>query len=98
MAQPDGLVESGNTVLVVEHELKVVAASDWVIDVGDDGGRIGDPRGSGPGVIQPDRPLPRPFAGRFPDHSTLDAGLLDARVTRQPFSSPWPDRCLLQGG
>ena len=44
MAQLDGLVESGNTVLVVEHEMRVVAASDWVIDIGpgagDEGGRI----------------------------------------------------------
>ena len=34
MAQLDGLVESGNTVIVVEHEMRVVAASDWVIDIG----------------------------------------------------------------
>ncbi len=34
MAQLDGLVESGNTVIVVEHEMRVVAASDWVIDMG----------------------------------------------------------------
>ena len=44
MTQLDGLVEAGNTVIVVEHELRVVAASDWVIDIGpgagDEGGRI----------------------------------------------------------
>ncbi len=44
MAQLDGLVESGNTVIVVEHEMKVVAASDWVVDIGpgagDEGGHI----------------------------------------------------------
>ena len=44
LAQLDGLVESGNTVIVVEHEMAVVTASDWVIDVGpgagDEGGRI----------------------------------------------------------
>jgi len=44
MAQLDGLVESGNTVVVVEHEMRVVAASDWVIDIGpaagDEGGRV----------------------------------------------------------
>ncbi|HEY1187728.1 MAG TPA: excinuclease ABC subunit UvrA [Gemmata sp.] len=44
LVQLDGLVGSGNTVVVVEHDLRVVAASDWVIDVGpgagDEGGRI----------------------------------------------------------
>jgi excinuclease ABC subunit A len=34
MKQLDGLVQSGNTVIVVEHEMAVVAASDWVIDIG----------------------------------------------------------------
>jgi excinuclease ABC subunit A len=38
------LVEAGNTVLVVEHNLEVIAAADWVIDMGpeagDGGGRI----------------------------------------------------------
>ncbi len=33
-AQLDGLVESGNTVIVVEHDMRVVAGSDWVIDIG----------------------------------------------------------------
>ena len=44
MAQLEGLVEAGHTVVVVEHDLRVVAGSDWVIDVGpgagDEGGRV----------------------------------------------------------
>ena len=44
MAQLQGLVDAGNTVIVVEHDMRVVAASDWVIDIGpgagDEGGRI----------------------------------------------------------
>jgi excinuclease ABC subunit A len=51
MAQLDGLVSSGNTVIVVEHDMRVVAASDHVIDMGpgagDEGGRVvaaGTPR------------------------------------------------------
>jgi excinuclease ABC subunit A len=44
MAQLQGLVDAGNTVVVVEHEMHVVAQSDWVIDVGpgagEHGGRI----------------------------------------------------------
>lgn len=42
--QLDRLVESGNTVIVVEHDMRVLAASDWVIDIGpgagDEGGRV----------------------------------------------------------
>jgi len=44
MTQLDGLVASGNTVIVVEHDMDIVAASDWVIDIGpgagEDGGLI----------------------------------------------------------
>lgn len=44
MTQLDGLVQSGNTVIVVEHDMRVVAGSDWVIDIGpgagEEGGRI----------------------------------------------------------
>jgi excinuclease ABC subunit A len=44
MTQLDGLVEAGNTVILVEHDMRVVAASDWVIDIGpgagDEGGRV----------------------------------------------------------
>jgi excinuclease ABC subunit A len=39
--QLDGLVESGNTVIVVEHDMRVVAGSDWVIDIGPGAGEEG---------------------------------------------------------
>ncbi|MET3720797.1 MULTISPECIES: excinuclease ABC subunit UvrA [unclassified Arthrobacter] len=41
MAQLHGLVDSGNTVVVVEHEMDVVAGADWVIDLGPSGGDAG---------------------------------------------------------
>jgi excinuclease ABC subunit A len=44
LRQLGGLVDAGNTVIVVEHDMDVVAGSDWVIDMGpgagEDGGRI----------------------------------------------------------
>ncbi len=41
MTQLDGLVNAGNTVIVVEHEMRVVAASDWIVDVGPGAGEAG---------------------------------------------------------
>ena len=41
LAQLDGLVAAGNTVIVVEHEMHVVAHSDWVIDIGPGAGAQG---------------------------------------------------------
>lgn len=35
------LVEDGNTVLVIEHNLDLVKVADWLIDVGPEGGRDG---------------------------------------------------------
>jgi excinuclease ABC subunit A len=44
MRQLNGLVASGNTVIVVEHDMDVIAGSDWIIDIGpgagDEGGKV----------------------------------------------------------
>jgi len=44
LTQLQSLVMAGNTVIVVEHDMRVVASSDWVIDIGpgagEEGGRV----------------------------------------------------------
>src|SRR6195952_3926940 len=37
----NGLVDKGNTVLVIEHNLDVIKVSDWVVDMGPEGGNGG---------------------------------------------------------
>jgi excinuclease ABC subunit A len=41
MAQLNRLVGAGNTVIVVEHDMRVVASSDWVMDIGPGAGEEG---------------------------------------------------------
>jgi excinuclease ABC subunit A len=44
IVQLNRLVDAGNTVIVVEHDMQLIAGSDWVIDIGpgagDEGGKI----------------------------------------------------------
>ena len=41
LAIVDRLVAFGNTVVVIEHNLDVIAAADWIVDLGPEGGKDG---------------------------------------------------------
>jgi excinuclease ABC subunit A len=41
MTQLQGLVDAGNTVVVIEHDMHVIASSDWVLDIGPGAGEEG---------------------------------------------------------
>ncbi|MEU4266769.1 excinuclease ABC subunit UvrA [Streptomyces sp. NPDC026092] len=75
MRRLHGLVDAGHTVVVVEHDMDVVATADWVIDLGPGGGEEG-------GRIVAEGP-PREVAGTA---SSRTAPYLAARLDEQDVS------------
>ena len=68
VTQLDGLVASGNTVIVVEHDMRVVRGSDWVIDIGPGAGEEGGQvvaSGSPSDVALSDESRTAPYLARF---------------------------------
>ncbi len=37
----NALVEQGNSVIIIEHNMEVIKSSDWIIDIGPEGGEHG---------------------------------------------------------
>ena len=60
------LVDNGNTVLVIEHNLDVIKTADWIVDLGPEGGHRGG----------------RVIAEGTPEQVAETAGLRDRRVPR----------------
>ncbi len=67
------LVDAGNTVIVVEHNLDVIQAADWIIDMGPEGG------GAGGQIIAEGTPeqvagVPGSYTGAYLQHILTAAG------------------------
>src|SRR6202158_608195 len=74
------LVETGNTVLVIEHNLEVIKTADWVLDLGPDGG-------DGGGEI---------VAAGTPDEIAQTRASHTGGYFRQILPDPQPDRSSAQ--
>ena len=71
------LVDKGNTVLVIEHNLDVIKTADWIIDMGPEGGSRG-------GMVVAEG-TPEDVAAHPDSHTgQFLAPLLDGRGAKQP--------------
>jgi excinuclease ABC subunit A len=72
-----GLVDKGNTVLVIEHNLDVIKTADWLIDMGPEGGSRG-------GMVVAEG-TPEEVAGVAESHTgSFLAPILEGRGAKQP--------------
>ena len=74
----DRLVDRGNTVIVIEHNLDVIKWADWIIDLGPEGGEAGG-RIVATGTPEEVAALPDNYTGQF-----LRSLLESANPTAQP--------------
>ncbi len=85
-----GLCDAGNTVVVIEHNLEVVATADWVIDLGPEGGdRGGEIVAAGPPEIVAE--VARSHTARFLKDVLEAAGpVAKPRLAPKPSTEPTP--------
>jgi excinuclease ABC subunit A len=67
----NSLVDAGNTVIVIEHNLDVIKTADWIIDLGPEGGEAGGwviVEGTPEQVTE----MPQSFTGQFLKRVIID--------------------------
>jgi excinuclease ABC subunit A len=86
------LVEKGNTVLVIEHNLDVIKTADWIVDLGPEGGPAGGEIVA-QGTPEQVAGTPRSYTGQFL------ASMVSAPVVPEPVveAKPKPKRARKAG-
>jgi excinuclease ABC subunit A len=80
-----GLVDKGNTVIVIEHNLDVIKSSDWIVDLGPEGGSGGG-RVIAEGTPEDVADMGHSHTGRFlaPVLTGRAATVLPRKATKRP--------------
>ncbi|OOK66809.1 ABC transporter family protein [Mycobacterium kansasii] len=86
----NGLVDKGNTVIVIEHNLDVIKTSDWIVDMGPEGGAGAEPLS--PRALRRRSPLCRKVtrANSWPKSSTPGSRRAHPGRTAEAKSAPEP--------
>jgi excinuclease ABC subunit A len=78
----NGLVDKGNTVIVIEHNLDVIKTADWVIDMGPEGG-AGGGTVVAEGTPEDIAAVPESYTGKFLAETLGSTTATPARSTKR---------------